>query len=1027
MGLIISIYLLFGLVNSFLLPLHKAPDEIAHFQYIRFIAQYDRLPLTYEERDEAGYRSDWPALYHILAATLIGWSDSDQPPNLKFVWESPRYELARELLDTKRLANTEDELFPYQGAVLMWYLARLVSLVLSSGTIIVAFFTARELFPKNDHLALIAAALAAFIPTFIFISASVSDDSLMGLVGGLYMWILVRIFKRHTTGWYFIAFGLLLGLSATTKYTAVILPLEVVVILGYLTWRSGWGWRLGLARLATVAITSMVASSWWYLFLIRYFNEIETYGLVVGIIKPIIAGGVDRSQRYAAYVLTGGQIGISDSPEFISEPFWKWVLQTYQSFWVVEIGTYPLGPLAQGFAGLILIITAVGLVHSWRKRPGTRVWISLFLFHSAVMLIFPLVRYAILRDLTQSAQGRHLLFPTVTIIPLLFVLGWQGVTRFWQRGLPLVLLGFLLLWNLAQTIRIASFYDSVHTLLPVTTTPNALQNVQHPLSLAFGDHLQLRGYNLDLQSEAGALALSLYWQSESYPDEDYRRRVMLVRDEQLYRDWLSYPTNALYPTRIWESHEIIRDDLLLPLAGLPAGDYELQIQLQQVHGPILVDKDAEVAVLTTVTLSQPPADPPSNVPLTATVDGRAAVQQVHLWQAEAYTELGLPKYLPRMTIPFVWTGQSASNEQVAWLLISETGQGYPAEQTSAGLVVFRVGLDWPSGPYRLRAEVWQGEDVIASEETPPILTIFNERPRLVVPPAIQHPLEANFDNKLKLLGYDLPLRRLSSGQGVPLKLYWQGFQTMDRSYTVFTKLLDSEQQVWGSAERLPADGYNTIYWLENEVVIDGFELLADLAIPDGIYWLNVGLYEEVVGEAVSLPLIAAEQVSEVTSVTFGPLQIGDPPSGVVVSTASPENPVNVVLGDQIELLGFDLDMGKLAHQSSAQHAIQITRSPANLPNSPAPITLTFYWQSLAQTTVDYTAFVHVRNQADETVAQMDRLVTDNIYPTSLWSPGQIIPDTIEVMLPADLPTGEYTLWVGLYDLATGTRLPITEW
>jgi hypothetical protein len=223
---------------------------------------------------------------------------------------------------------------------------------------------------------------------------------------------------------------------------------------------------------------------------------------------------------------------------------------------------------------------------------------------------------------------------------------------------------------------------------------------------------------------------------------------------------------------------------------------------------------------------------------------------------------------------------------------------------------------------------------------------------------------------------------------------------MGRDYTVFTKLLDNQQQAWSSADRLPADGYNTIYWLEDEVVIDGFELPVEPSVPDGVYWINVGLYEEIDGTAVSLPLMINNQPSEITSVTFGPVKIGGPPPGIVADMALPNIPLDVEFGDVIGLRGYDLDQNR-------------DKLKARL-----------YWESLSETDADYTVFVHIQNQAGETVAQMDRPLADNLYPSSLWTPGEIIPDEVTVPFPDSLPPGEYTVYVGLYNFTTGIRLPV---
>ena len=46
------------------------------------------------------------------------------------------------------------------------------------------------------------------------------------------------------------------------------------------------------------------------------------------------------------------------------------------------------------------------------------------------------------------------------------------------------------------------------------------------------------------------------------------------------------------------------------------------------------------------------------------------------------------------------------------------------------------------------------------------------------------------------------------------------------------------------------------------------------------------------------------------------------------------------------------------------------------------------------------------------------------YPTSIWSPGEVIDDPHVIRLPAGLPPGTYHVLIGLYRLETGERLPV---
>jgi hypothetical protein len=47
------------------------------------------------------------------------------------------------------------------------------------------------------------------------------------------------------------------------------------------------------------------------------------------------------------------------------------------------------------------------------------------------------------------------------------------------------------------------------------------------------------------------------------------------------------------------------------------------------------------------------------------------------------------------------------------------------------------------------------------------------------------------------------------------------------------------------------------------------------------------------------------------------------------------------------------------------------------------------------------------------------------YPTTRWRPGEVVVDPYAIILPDDLPPGEYPVEVGLYLAETGQRLPVS--
>ena len=172
----------------------------------------------------------------------------------------------------------------------------------------------------------------------------------------------------------------------------------------------------------------------------------------------------------------------------------------------------------------------------------------------------------------------------------------------------------------------------------------------------------------------------------------------------------------------------------------------------------------------------------------------------------------------------------------------------------------------------------------------------------------------------------------------------------------------------------------------------------------GIYRLDVGVYLEQDGAALSLPLVSAGQALGSSSVTIASVKVGGAPPGLTVARAVPQTKRTDTLEDLVTLVGYDL-VQEETH-----------------------LEVTLYWNCLAPLPADLTTFVHLRPAAEPGAlpsAQMDRPPADGAYPTSLWDPGETVKDLIVVPLAVDLPAGEYWLVVGLYYPGTGQRLAVS--
>jgi hypothetical protein len=103
----------------------------------------------------------------------------------------------------------------------------------------------------------------------------------------------------------------------------------------------------------------------------------------------------------------------------------------------------------------------------------------------------------------------------------------------------------------------------------------------------------------------------------------------------------------------------------------------------------------------------------------------------------------------------------------------------------------------------------------------------------------------------------------------------------------------------------------------------------------------------------------------------------------------------------------------------------VAQSPADLRPGES-IFLTLFWRAEMAPAEDLVAFLHVGAGLDGAppIAQRDGQPCQALYPTARWQPGDLVPDSFAVTLPADAPPGEYPLVIGWYRYPSLERLPL---
>jgi hypothetical protein len=127
-----------------------------------------------------------------------------------------------------------------------------------------------------------------------------------------------------------------------------------------------------------------------------------------------------------------------------------------------------------------------------------------------------------------------------------------------------------------------------------------------------------------------------------------------------------------------------------------------------------------------------------------------------------------------------------------------------------------------------------------------------------------------------------------------------------------------------------------------------------------------------------------------------------------VLTAAPEkmgHKVGADFGGKFKLLGVDVEPDKVKPGQE--------------------LTLTWYFECLEETGVNYQVFVHIDHKgAGATRQGADHHPVRDLYQTSRWKKGDIVRDRQKLRLRANFPGGPATLYVGIWDPATGRRLAL---
>ncbi len=451
LAVLLLTYLGMGILYALYTPAWQVPDEPAHYNYVRHLAETGCFPVL--------QMGDYPHEYleEIKARRF--------PPDLS--------------IDPIRYEFHQPPLY-YLLAVPVFWLSggrplplRLLSVALGGVLLLVAYRVVRTIFPRRSALALGATAFVAFVPMHLAMTAGVENDTLAELLLAIVALLSVLHVAEGSEGsegrrgtWRRLALlGIVLGLVLVTKATAyAAVPVTLVAVV--------WEWRIAY-HASRITYHASRSEGWRSL----GWRLLVTFGPALAIALPwyvrngVVYGWSDvTGLRWHDAVV----VGQPRTAEWIARYGWGDFLRrfadfSFKSFWGVFgwMGVF-LDSRIYLALGLLSAVVAVGFLalvarRGWSRagrdarekrglkelretggNPGERggTWRQLVLL--GVWVGWTALQYLAYNVTFVQHQGRYL-FPALMPIGLAFALGWREALRPRMSRWLAVLLGFLVL------------------------------------------------------------------------------------------------------------------------------------------------------------------------------------------------------------------------------------------------------------------------------------------------------------------------------------------------------------------------------------------------------------------------------------------------------------------------------------------------------------------------------------------------------------------------------------------------------
>lgn len=534
-----------GLTYSLLTPAWESYDEDGHFAYARYLAKYRTLLQPGDPEAEQVWEKFQPPLYYLLIAPVIAGFDLGQ--RFQVTERNPYFVSGNAGVNYSLHPNTlPAEELSIETAL---HVARVVSLLLSTSSVVFVYLTARRLWPRQANLVWTSTLVYAFWPQFLFVGSMVSNDVLVTAFSAWLCYLLLEFISERFRLGLAVAIGVALAGALLTKLNAVAFIAPVMAALFIRISRSTHPWRSPRTWLPLLGLGLLIVGMLWFL---NSFKFVTAHVFQLTILTQFLNSTTRlnlNGQGESQFLLSALSYGFRT---FLASFGWG-NLETYP--WLYKVWAV--------WTTLSLLFGIPSALQSLRRR--SRETLSLFVL-LGLQVISPLILTLSLAITSRNIYlfpGRYLL-PTLPVLSFLLVGSWQRVTSPRLRTF---------LWKIISVgIVLVGWSIPFETLAPAYAQPQPLKNrtrLEYPLHVFFNQEIELLGANRPPPIYPHSdLAISLCWQALTPVTKNYSVSLAVIGpDGEGYGHLETYPGRGNYPTSSWTVNRPFCDDYTLHVRG----------------------------------------------------------------------------------------------------------------------------------------------------------------------------------------------------------------------------------------------------------------------------------------------------------------------------------------------------------------------------------------------------------------------------------------------------------------------------